>query len=258
MKNNAKPIIIIKMGGEAAKEDKQLSYLAGEIKELKIHYSFAIIHGGGKEVSSFSKQAGIEPVFQNGIRMTSREEMDHIDMILAGLINKRLVRLFFTCGLKAVGISGSDGGLFSGSPLKEGTFTGKISRIDPLLLYTLWDMDFLPVIAPSSMDLQGEPLNINADEVSLGIAGEVKAFALIFLSDIPGVLKGERVINKLMIDEIKTEIENGTITGGMIPKVKAAQNALANGVGRIVIGDLKGEGSLQKILSGKKGTSIEK
>jgi acetylglutamate kinase len=252
--------IVIKIGGKAAEKLELVSELADDIKNLNIKqgYKCLLVHGGGKEVSAVTKKFGIEPVFNNGIRMTSKEEMQYVDMVLAGKVNKRLVRIFQAAGLNAVGLSGCDGKVFTGISMSPDNRTGDITAVDTKLLMLLLGSDYFPVISSVSMDIKGSSLNINADTAALSIAESIKAFALVFLSDIPGILKNGEVIPGLTPAEAEEEIKAGAISGGMIPKVQASVKALSNGINEIVIGEFNRSGSLRELMKGKKGTTIIK
>jgi acetylglutamate kinase len=256
-----KKVLTIKIGGEPASNERVLAELAREIKGFSETYGVVLVHGGGDEVSALTRHFGIEPVFRDGVRMTTGEEMKYVDMVLCGQVNKRLVRRFQKEGLGAVGLSGSDGRLFTGKSIGQGkenhSHTGKITNVNPQLLATLIAGGYMPVIASTSMDESGMPLNINADSVAFELASSLAAEALVFFSDIPGILKDGKTLTRLRTGEVLAEINNGTITGGMIPKVKASIDALAKGVGRIIIGEYKGMGSLASLLEGREGTQIE-
>jgi acetylglutamate kinase len=180
--------------------------------------------------------------------------------VLCGQVNKRIVRLFQKAGLSAVGLSGSDGSLFRGTSISKNkenhSHTGKITSVNPGVLETLIAGNYFPIIAPTSMDESFAALNINADSVAFEIACAIRAEALVFFSDIPGILKDGKALERLRTAEVLAEINNGTITGGMIPKVKASIDALSKGVGRIIIGEYNGRGSLASLLDGKIGTQI--
>jgi acetylglutamate kinase len=250
------PLMVIKTGGRAAEDDKALSLLAHEIKGLLSQYKFLIVHGGGAAVSSIQKRYGIEPVFQEGIRMTTEQEMDLVDMGLAGLMNKKVVRLLAGCGLKAVGLSGADGSLATGESIGTNSRTGKVIDTDTSLVNLLLENGFTPVIAPVSSDKSGSSLNINADEVALALGTACQAESIVFLSDIPGILREKDVINELNQQEAAELIQQKIINGGMIPKVQASLKALEEGAGTVVIGEYKNSGDLKELLDGKKGTKI--
>ncbi len=255
-----KDIIVIKIGGRAASQKDALKALIAEMAEYKSTYSFVFIHGGGAEVSRISKLFGYEPVFKDGIRMTSPEEMDVVEMVLAGKVNKELVRLFHTCCMDAVGVCGSDGAFFPGRSLfgsdSNANRTGTITSVNTRLLFLLLEAGYLPVIASSSMDEAGSALNINADEAGFRIASAIPAKTLVFLSDIPGILKDGRVIPVLTQSDASKEIADGIISGGMIPKVRSSLEALKNGVREIIIGEYGAAGDLRHLLVGSKGSRI--
>ncbi|MBN2444273.1 MAG: acetylglutamate kinase [Spirochaetales bacterium] len=255
-----KNIITLKIGGALAKNEELIPDLAEDMKECGEDDAFIIIHGGGAEVTELTRKFGIEPVFEKGIRITTKEEMQFVDKVLSGKVNKRLVRLFQTCGFNAVGLSGSDGRLFTGESLGECnnclTHTGRILKVNTHLLHLLLKENYLPIIASTSMDETGMPLNINADEVAFEVSSEMQISGIIFFSDIPGILKGEKILHRLRPEDIKREVDAKTITGGMIPKTKASIDALNKGVGRIIIGEFTGRGSLKSLLKEKKGTHI--
>ncbi len=248
--------VLIKIGGRAASDEAALSALAEEMAELQNEYSFFFIHGGGAEVTRISAVFGLEAVFENGVRKTSPEEMDVVDMVLGGKMNKYIVRLFALSGLKSVGISGADGSVFTGEAVVEGSRTGRVTTADPSLLLTLADSGYLPVISSVSMDDNGTALNINADEAALAVAESIPADSLVFISDIPGILKDNDIIHELTPAGIGRNIDAGVITGGMIPKVESSVEALRKGVDTVIIGGYNKKGDLAKLLVGSLGTRI--
>ncbi|MBN2735709.1 MAG: acetylglutamate kinase [Spirochaetales bacterium] len=255
-----KDTILIKIGGAMAGQENMILALASDMKKIAENYSFIIVHGGGAEVSALSRHFGIEPKFVNGIRMTSSEEMKYVDQMLSGLINKRLVRLFYQEGFNAVGLTGSDGGCFIGEAIglqgSETNHTGKVRRVNPELLNRLLEDGFLPLLASTSMDEKGRPLNINADEAAFPIAMSLRAKSLVFLSDIPGILKDNQVLKTLSVSQAESEIQSGVIQGGMIPKVKSSIEALSGGVGEIIIGQFLKAGDLNSLIAGDAGSRI--
>lgn len=250
------PTVCIKIGGRVAADNDALSLFAVELVELRHRYRFVLIHGGGVEVSRISRRFHVEPVFMDGVRMTSPEEMDIVDMVLAGKVNKQLVRYLFGMGIPAVGLSGADGGLLIGEPVKAGTRTGKPKSVDPTVIQALMREGYMPVLSPVAMDAGGLGLNINADDAALAIAVALSAPLLIFISDIPGILKSDEVVPRMRPDEAEREIESGIISGGMIPKVRASAGALKKGVGGVVIGGYDEAGDLLSLIEGKCGTKI--
>ena len=200
--------------------------------------------------------------FRDGVRITTPEEMPYVDMVLCGAVNKRLVRMLGAAGLHAVGVSGSDGPMFTGAPLAgaaaaaEGNHTAAVAQVDTRLPRLLIDHGYLPVIAPTSVQPPARAVNINADAVALRLASALAADRLLFLSDVPGILKDGAVLAALTADEAAAEIAAGTISGGMIPKVEAALHALAQGVRRVVIGQFAAPGDLANLLTGAIGTTM--
>jgi acetylglutamate kinase len=256
----SKPVVVVKIGGKAAEEDAVLRELALDLKELQASFPL-LVHGGGAEVSRISRELGIEPVFHEGVRVTSPEEMDIVEMILCGKVGKRLVRLFQSCGLPAVGLSGADGRIFSGRPLgrilERETRTGTVERVEPGLLAVLLEAGYFPVIASTTADESGSGVNINADTVAFELACALGSTRLLFLSDIAGVLRAGKVLARLDRAAVREALRDGTITGGMIPKATSALEALKKGVGRVVIGQYGGRGSLAALLDGGLGTTFE-
>jgi acetylglutamate kinase len=254
---NGKPLIVVKIGGRAASDDALLN-LACDIKALTKENRVFLVHGGGAEVSRVTKVFGLQPVFKDGIRQTSAAEMDIVDMVLAGKMNKAIVRLFAGRGVPAVGLSGSDGGFFTGESIDAaaGNRTGRVTNVDLRAALLLAGEGYIPVIASTSMDAAGNGLNINADEAAFEIARAAAARALVYLSDIPGILKDGKVITQIGAAEAEAEIAAGVITGGMIPKVRSALEALAGGVGAVVIGEFTERGGLERLLRREAGTTI--
>ena len=257
-----RPVVLLKIGGKMAEEEAALRELALDLKDLLQAERYAVlVHGGGAEVSRLSRELGIEPLFHEGVRVTSPEEMDIVEMILCGRVGKRLVRLFQSCGLPAVGLSGADGRTFTGRSLgrilERETRTGNVEKVDTALLEVLLGAGFFPVLSSTTADEAGVGVNINADTVAFELACALGGSSLVFLSDIPGVLCEGKVLSRLTHGEVKERIRDGTITGGMIPKATAALEALKKGVGRVVIGQYGGRGSLAALLAGGLGTTFE-
>lgn len=252
-------MIIVKIGGVAATDQTLVSALFADIVRLKSR-SFVLIHGGGKEVTAVSEKFGLTAEFRDGIRLTSPAEMEVVDMVLGGKINSDLVRRARAAGLDPVGLGGQDGGLFTGEPrLFDGrgeSRTGRITQSRTRLLEVLTEAGFFPIVNSTSMDAGGRGLNINADEAAQELAVASRAEALVFISDIAGVLRDGHVIPQLDQDSTESEIAAGVIGGGMVPKVNSALQAVGSGVGKVVIGGYRGSGDLERLLSGTSGTTI--
>jgi acetylglutamate kinase len=203
-----------------------------------------IVHGGGPKISETMKRMGKEPTFIQGQRVTDKETMDIVEMVLGGLVNKEIVALINSHGGRAVGLSGKDGGLLrakkkfikkSAEKGKEETIdiglVGEVESVDPALLDSLQRDGFIPVISPIGVGSAGEAFNINADYVASAIASALKAEKLILLTDVPGIKdKGGRVISTIQKKNVKKYVDEGTVSGGMLPKVQACTRALEGGV----------------------------
>jgi acetylglutamate kinase len=249
-------IIVIKIGGNALHE-KNIQSFTKDIARLQKESAVVLIHGGGDEVSSLSKQLGFEPHFLGGVRMTGMQEMDVVEMVLSGKVNRHLVRAFNRAGIISVGLSGQDGILFEGVPIDaSGTRTGKVENCDVRLLKLLLSENYLPIISPVSFAKDGGALNINADEVATAIAACLRAVSLIFVSDIQGVLNKGEILVKMNEKEITKEIEQGTISGGMVVKVQSALRGLRNGIEKITIGEYRNRGDMLLLFEGTWGTVI--
>ena len=254
-----KAITLIKIGGRAASAEPILLSLFREMKKMKGKNHFILVHGGGAEVSKISSRFGFAPRFKEGIRMTGPEEMEIVDMVLAGKMNKYLVRIMNTV-TPGAGISGSDGLLFTGESIDKenprGNRTGSITRVQTGILETLIRGGYIPVVATTSMDAEGRALNINADEAALHLAAALHADNLVFLSDIAGIVHNGEVFSALNEESAEEAIKQEIITDGMIPKVRSSIQAIHHGVGHVIIGQFTEEGDLSLLLSGKTGTYI--
>lgn len=269
MKSEMKTIVI-KIGGRSVENQESLDLLLQEIKKISEikhitagktkNYQAILVHGGGAAVSAIQKQYGIEPVFKEGLRMTSPIEMDIVDMGLSGKMNTYLNRRCHLNGINSVGLSGVDGSLFKATSISGNSSvnrTGKITDVDTTLPSLLLKQNYFPVISSVSFDAEGNGMNINADEAALAIASSLKAFALIFISDIPGVLVDDKVEHELNQKKIESLIKTEKITGGMIPKVNSSLASLENGVENVVISNYTTSGDLEAMLNFEKGTRIK-
>jgi acetylglutamate kinase len=236
---------IIKYGGSAQIKQNLKDAFAQDVvlfNYIGIHP--VIVHGGGPRISSMMEKMGKRPKFIQGQRFTDRETMDIVEKVLVGLINKEIVSLINSHGGKAVGLSGKDGGLIKAKKklLKASTekgkrktidlgFVGDVTDVDTRRLMSLEKEGFIPVISPIGINQEGETLNINADSVAAFIASELKAEKLILLTDVPGVKdRNGRIISTLTLQQIKKLTKEGTIAGGMLPKVQACLETIRGGV----------------------------
>ncbi len=255
--------VVIKYGGHAM-VDEQLKYsFAQDVVMLKqVGINPVIVHGGGPQIGGMLEQLGIESRFEQGMRVTSPETMDIVEMILSGKINKEIVGLITRTGGKAVGFSGRDGRLLSAKKMQlDGSAdlgqVGVVSTVDTSLIEAV--AGFIPVIAPVGIGDDGQAYNINADLAAGSIAAALKAEKLLMLTDVIGLLnkKGER-ISSVTLTEIERLRQDGTITGGMLPKLKGAFDALKSGVNKahIIDGRLKHSVLLELFTDEGIGTEI--
>ena len=237
--------IVIKYGGSAMIDDELKKNVIEDAVLLKlVGFKPVIVHGGGREISRWVEKVGMKPEFINGLRVTDEDTMELAEMVLAR-VNKELVAMVQSLGVKAAGICGKDGGLLKVdrkySDGKDIGFVGDIKQVDPKILYDLLEKDFLPIVCPVGADDEYHSYNINADDAASAIAEAVKAEKLAFLSDIEGVYYDKddpsTLISLLTIDEAKSLMESGHVAGGMIPKLQNCINAINNGVNRVHILD---------------------
>jgi acetylglutamate kinase len=263
---------VIKYGGSAqVKEDLKESFAKDIVMLNFIGINTAIVHGGGPKISSVMKKMGKKPEFIHGQRVTDKETMDIVEMVLGGLVNKEIVSLINSYGGKAVGLSGKDGRLIKAKKKTMGKTTdagakeiidlglvGEVTHIDPHILINLKKDGFIPVISPVGVGPKGETLNINADYVAASISSALKAEKLILLTDVPGIMdKRSKLISTLTKQQIKRFVKDGTITGGMMPKVQACLKALEGGVSKTHIIDGKVPHCLLLEIFTKKGIGTE-
>jgi acetylglutamate kinase len=229
--------IVIKYGGNAMIDEELKENVILDIVLMKyVGMNPVVIHGGGPEISRMMKRVGKESQFVNGLRVTDEETMEIVEMVL-GRINKGIVALINQHGAKAVGLSGKDGNLISAEKLQADVdigFVGEVSKIDPHIIEVLDERGFIPVISSIGVGSGGQTYNINADSVAGEIAAAVEAEKLMMLTDVRGIMSDqnnpETLISTLKISEIDSLIENGVISGGMLPKVDACTTALNGNV----------------------------
>ena len=245
--------IVIKYGGNAMVEAHLKEGFARDVIMMKyIGLNPVVVHGGGPQIGKVLEAMKIESQFVQGMRVTDSETMDVVEMVLGGKVNKEIVTNINRYGGKAVGITGKDGGLIQARKLEmtavnPDTLTpeiidigmvGEVELVDPTIIKSLRENDFIPVIAPIGGGLNGETYNINADLVAGRIAGALKAEKLILLTDIEGVKdKQGNLISTIDVQRVPDLINNGTISGGMIPKVNCCVDAVEEGITRAHIVD---------------------
>lgn len=238
--------VVIKYGGSALVDEQIKNTIIKDIALMKlVGFKPVIVHGGGPEINSALKKMNVQTQFINGLRVTNEQTMEVVEMVLSGKINKQITTELSMEGVQAVGISGKDGGMLKAEKLLVDDvdlgLVGRIVDIDIKLIKTLIDNDFIPVISPVAFGENGETYNINADYAAVSVAGALKAEKLLFLTDVEGVLEdvkdSKSVFSHIKADKVKKMIEDGTISGGMIPKVQCCIAGLDAGVEHVHILD---------------------
>ena len=244
--------IVIKYGGNAMVDEELKRGFARDVVLMKlVGMNPVVVHGGGPQIGSLLERIGKKSEFVDGLRVTDRETIDVVEMVLGGLVNKSIVALINAQGGRAVGLSGKDGGMIQARKLllRQGQSdddgevvdigqVGEIEQIDPAVVDTLDQANFIPVIAPIGAGADGKAYNINADTVAGSLAVTLKAEKLILLTNTPGVLDSDDQLLELLSEtEAQNLIEQGVISGGMLPKVQCALEAVAGGVRTATISD---------------------
>jgi acetylglutamate kinase len=266
-------IIVVKYGGHAMVDEELKKNFALDIVLMKyVGLNPIIVHGGGPQIGSFLKRLSIESEFVDGMRVTDKQTMDVVEMVLVGKVNKEIVALINQQGGKSVGLSGKDGQLITAKKMRyvrdkgddqppeiiDMGMVGEITAVNDGVLMGLMESQFIPVIAPVGAGAEGETYNINADLVAGQIATSLKARKMILLTDTEGVLdRGGRLISTLTTREAQDLIDNGTIKGGMIPKVRCSLEALKGGVNKCHIIDGRKEHAILLEVFTKIGIGTE-
>lgn len=238
-------VIVVKYGGSAMADEELKKNVIKDVTLLKlVGFKPIVVHGGGKDISAWLSKVGKKSEFVNGLRVTDEETMEIAEMVL-GKVNKSLVSMVAELGVKAIGISGKDGGLLGVekkySNGQDIGFVGEVTRVDTKILEDLLEKDFLPIVAPIGLDENFRTYNINADDAACAIAKAMGANKLAFLTDIEGVYKDPNdptsFISRLTVSEVDSLIDKGFIGGGMLPKLKNCTDAIKSGVSRVHILD---------------------
>jgi acetylglutamate kinase len=244
--------IVVKYGGHAMEEGVPTEFAQDVVLMKQTGINPVVVHGGGPQIGAMLKRLNISSSFVDGLRVTDAATMQIVEMVLSGSINKQIVTGINAAGGRAVGVSGKDGNLIlarkaSRTRLDSATntripvdlgFVGEPDRVDAEVLRMIMNSDLIPVVAPIGVDTKGQTYNINADTVAGAVAGAIAAERLVLLTDVEGVLDRDgKVITRLKVAEAKALIANGTISGGMIPKVETAIDAVEKGVHAAVILD---------------------
>ena len=236
-------IIVVKYGGNAMINDELKDAVMGDIVLLSlIGIKVVLVHGGGPEITQMLKAVGKESQFVNGLRVTDKETVDIVQMVLAGKVNKNLVNLLHHKGGKAIGLCGIDGHMIEAEVLNpELGFVGEITNVNVEPITDVLEKGYIPVISTVGCDKEGNVYNINADTAASKIAGILGAESLISMTDIEGILRDKddpsTLISKIVVDEAPKLVEEGVISGGMIPKVECCIDAINSGVRKVFIID---------------------
>ena len=238
--------VVVKYGGSAMINPQIKETVMQDIALMRlVGMHPVVVHGGGPEINTFLDKLEIPSHFIHGLRVTDDAAMEIVEMVLAGKVNKAIVTDIERQGVKSVGISGKDGGILKARKIdKDGVdygCVGEVEEVDPALIQSLIEDGFVPVIAPIGKDNQGRTYNINADYAAVAIAGALKAEKLVFLTDVKGVMRDMQDPNSIMsflrAEKVPELIADGTISGGMIPKVECCMAAVKKGVNNVHILD---------------------
>ncbi len=242
--------VLIKLGGSLLEKAEFLPELAAELKQAP--WKAAFIHGGGPVISRLFDAFGKKSHFVNGLRATSDDTIDLVEMALSGHVNKWLARQLSAAGVPAVGISGTDALLLLAEPLDSGNpesnRVGRVIEVKSQILETLWRDGWLPIISPLGVTRTGKALNINADSAAYALALALHSETLIFLTDVPGIFWDETVLPRLTPDLLEKGVDSGRIHSGMLPKLEMGFSALNAGV-HTLISTWQGRNTLTKLLS---------
>ena len=238
--------VVIKYGGAALVNEEIKSTIIKDIALMKfVGFKPVVVHGGGKDINKALERVGIEPQFKDGLRVTDEETMEVVQEVLVGKVNKSLVTELCLQGINAVGVCGKDSGFMK---VKKATpngldlgLVGEVTEVDTTLIITLLDNDFVPVISTVGVDEEGNSYNVNADYAAVAVAGALNAEKLVFITDVAGVMRDvndpNSVISTTNTAEINELIADGTIAGGMIPKVQCCLAGVNAGVKNVHILD---------------------
>ena len=250
--------MVIKFAGALLEDDAVVREIARHVAALSKHgHEMLVIHGGGRLFTSTLKRMGLESKFVSGLRVTDRETRDAAVMVFGGLLNKRLAGAISAEGQPAVGISAADGGCFSAAPLVHNDvegglgFVGYLTAVKTSFLESLWREKLLPVAACLGLGTDGELYNINADHMAAACAEFIGADHLIYLTDVAGVLDGERVLSAISSEQIDRLVHSRVVSGGMVLKLEAAKRALEGGVREVhIVGGISAAAALAPKLFG--------
>lgn len=255
--------VVIKYGGSAMEDEKLNEMILTDIALMKyVGIKPVLVHGGGKHITNLASKLGKEALFLDGYRVTDGEMIDISEMVLSGLLNKDIVSKLNKHGVKAIGISGRDANLITAIQKgEEYGFVGEINKINPQIIKDLEDTGYVPVVSPIANDKNGVALNINADIAASEIARSIHAKKLVLLTDVDGIYKDikkpDSLYSTLKVSEAKKLIDDKIITSGMLPKIRACMEAVAEGVEKIHIINGKIEHALLLEVFTKEGVGTQ-
>jgi acetylglutamate kinase len=248
-------IVVVKYGGHAMGDEGGARSFARDIVMLEQSgINPVVVHGGGPQIGQMLAKLGIKSEFVDGLRVTDKQTVEIVEMILCGSINKQIVGFINAAGGKAIGLCGKDGDMVKAAKVSRTTrdpdsnieravdlgYVGEPDKVDTKVLDTVLGKDLVPVLAPVATSVEGDTYNVNADTFAGAIAGALKAKRLLLLTDVPGVLdKNKNLIKSLSVEDCRRLIADGTATGGMIPKIETCIYAIERGVEGVVILDGK-------------------
>ena len=236
-------VVVIKYGGNAMVSEELKTAVMGDITLLQqIGVKVVLVHGGGPEITEMLTKVGKKSEFVNGLRVTDQETVDIVQMVLCGKINKNLVNLLHIHGGKAVGLCGMDGHMIEAKPLDPALgFVGEITKVNPAIIFDVLEAGYIPVVSTVGCDGEGNSYNINADTAAARVAAALDAECMISMTDIPGLLfdrnDSATLIHALNVSEVPKLVNQGVISGGMIPKVDCCIEAIRRGVKKVFIID---------------------
>jgi acetylglutamate kinase len=246
--------VLIKLGGTLLDAPESRARIAGEIaRGAQRGLEAVIVHGGGKQMTRYLADRGVESRFINGLRVTTPEVLDAVLKVLAGSVNQELVAALVACGSPAVGLSGMDALLTEARPISDDLgFVGKPVRSDPRLLDALLQLKYLPVVACVAGDRTGHFFNVNADQMAVSVASALKVDKLLFLTDVDGVRGAdEQIRSTLSLDQCRTLVDTGVASGGMQAKLESAAEALRAGIAEVVIAPGAAPDIVARLLAGE-------
>ncbi|ALA71085.1 acetylglutamate kinase [Geobacillus stearothermophilus 10] len=228
--------VVIKCGGSVL-DELSPAFFASVNMMREQGMDVVIVHGGGPEIGQMLKKLAVPSEFVNGLRKTTKDVLAVVEMVLSGKVNKQLVAMLRQHGLPAVGVSGVDGGLLEAEPidLAKLGYVGRVKTVRSQLLRTLLEAGYIPVVSPLGIDQNGQTYNINADTAAGAVAAAIGASQLAFVTNVPGILRDGALVAEATAETIERLIEDGVITGGMIPKVQAALSALSDALPEVMI-----------------------